>query len=185
MCVQALQVRLRSLSAFLVEFQKKKVEQMRKARAKPASYFGHVGLGQGFGQLDSKGRANPPAKRQRLDDPVAQEADRSAILFPDCALCASAVCSLFTLIDSMAEPASQSSSRDRMILQLKRLVGQLCLCHGLTFYPCIVHPVCQQSHGEPAAQRQRPGNSVAQLFPAIVSLPTPVSYILCVPAKAG
>lgn len=76
MYLQALQIRLRSLSAFLVEFQKKKVEQLRKARAKPASYFGHTGLGRGFGQLDSKGRANPPAKRQRLDDPVAQEADR-------------------------------------------------------------------------------------------------------------
>ena len=82
MCVQALQIRLRNLSAFLGEFQKKKVEQMRKARAKPASYFGHVGLGRGFGQLDSKGRANPPAKRQRLDDPVAQEADRSVPCLP-------------------------------------------------------------------------------------------------------
>ena len=74
--LQALQSRLRSLSAFLVDYQQRKLEQQRKARAKPASYFGRVGLGGDFGLMDSKGRANPPAKRQRLDDPSAQEADR-------------------------------------------------------------------------------------------------------------
>lgn len=74
--LQALQLRLRDLSSFLLDFQQRKLEQLRKARAKPASYFGHVGLGGGFGQTDSKGRANPPAKRQRLDDPSAQEADK-------------------------------------------------------------------------------------------------------------
>jgi len=75
-CLQALQLRLRDLSGFLQDYQQRKLEQLRKARAKPASYFGHVGLGGGFGQTDSKGRANPPAKRQRLDDPQAQEADK-------------------------------------------------------------------------------------------------------------
>ncbi|KAL0048046.1 hypothetical protein WJX82_006459 [Trebouxia sp. C0006] len=74
--LKALQLRLRDLSGFLQDYQQRKLEQLRKARAKPASYFGHVGLGGGFGQTDSKGRANPPAKRQRLDDPQAQEADK-------------------------------------------------------------------------------------------------------------
>ena len=75
-CVQALQLRLRALSVFLLDYQQRKLEQLRKARAKPASFFGRVGLGGSFGIIDSKGRANPPAKRQRLDDPAAQEADR-------------------------------------------------------------------------------------------------------------
>ncbi|DBA94363.1 TPA: hypothetical protein ACH3X1_001969 [Trebouxia sp. C0004] len=74
--LKALQLRLRDLSSFLQDYQQRKLEQLRKARAKPASYFGHVGLGGGFGQTDSKGRVNPPAKRQRLDDPQAQEADK-------------------------------------------------------------------------------------------------------------
>ncbi|DBA89731.1 TPA: hypothetical protein ACH3X2_004613 [Trebouxia sp. C0005] len=74
--LKALQLRLRDLSSFLQDYQQRKLEQLRKARAKPASYFGRVGLGGGFGQTDSKGRANPPAKRQRLDDPQAQEADK-------------------------------------------------------------------------------------------------------------
>ena len=74
--LQELASRLRSLCRFLSNYADRKKEQRRKAKAKPISYFGHASLGQGFGQVDSRGRPNPAAKRQRVDDPVNQEEDR-------------------------------------------------------------------------------------------------------------
>lgn len=74
--LQELVSRLRSLCRFLSNYADRQKEQRRKAKAKPISYFGHASLNQGFGQLDSRGRPNPAAKRQRLDDPVSQEEDR-------------------------------------------------------------------------------------------------------------
>lgn len=74
--LQELASRLRSLCRFLSNYADRKREQRRKAKAKPISYFGHASLGHGFGQLDSRGRPNSAAKRQRLDDPVNQEEDR-------------------------------------------------------------------------------------------------------------
>lgn len=74
--MQELASRLRSLCRFLSNYADRKKEQRRKAKAKPISYFGHASLSQGFGLVDSRGRPNPAAKRQRLDDPVNQEEDR-------------------------------------------------------------------------------------------------------------